>query len=236
ATRALIPLGRVELDALEVVALGVVLELLQARLALARIPASVGDQAVRILLDQLRVLLECVEAVAVPLLQVGRLEDADVDVAVLENVLDEVVLRVLLELLDRPVRLLGPKAHVRVKALDPTLCVLLLAAHPVRRACVPEVEMTVDDEKVVSVVAIHPGPSSAVEVVGDLRLTTPANGVAQTAQHCDVLESEGGVIERPGLSDCSSSGRNRFRLHPLRHADPAPPPAKVAPWGGGASR
>jgi hypothetical protein len=30
ATRALIPLGRIELDALEVVALGVVLELLQA--------------------------------------------------------------------------------------------------------------------------------------------------------------------------------------------------------------
>src|SRR5205814_9551894 len=56
ATRALILLGRVELDALEVVTLGVLLELLQPGLALARIPATVGDQAVRILLDQLRVL------------------------------------------------------------------------------------------------------------------------------------------------------------------------------------
>src|SRR5207244_112920 len=212
ATRALIPLGRVELDALKVVALGVVLELLQARFALARVPAAVGDQSVRVLLDQLRVLLERVEAVGVPLLQVGRLEDADVDVAVLEDVLDEVVLRVLLELLERPVRLRGPKAHVRVEAFDPTLRVLLLAAHPVRRARVPEVEMTVDDEKVVTVVAIHRGPSSAVGVDGDLRSSTPRNGAAHTARRCDVLESGGGMIERPGLSGCSSSGRNRSKF------------------------
>src|SRR5207237_4958876 len=109
-----------------------------------------------------------IEAVAVPLLQVGRLEDADVDVAVLEDVLDEVVLRVLLELLDRPVRLLGTKAHIRVKAFDPALRVLLLAAHQVRRARVPEVEMAVDDEETVTVVGVHGGPSSAVEVAGGL--------------------------------------------------------------------
>src|SRR6266496_5807002 len=118
-------------------------------------PAPVGDQTVRILLNQPRVLLQRVETFAVPLLQVRRLEDANVDVAVLEDILDEVLLRVLLELLDRPVRLLGTKTHVRVKALDPALRVLLLAAHPVRWARVPEREMTVNDDNVVTVVAIH---------------------------------------------------------------------------------
>src|SRR5438034_11282461 len=81
AARAPVPLGRVELDALEVVALGILLELLQARLALARIPAAVGDQPVRILLDERRVPLQRVETLAVPLLQRRRLEDADVHVA-----------------------------------------------------------------------------------------------------------------------------------------------------------
>src|SRR5207247_966570 len=92
ATRALIPLGRVELDALEVVTLGVLLELPQARLALAWIPATVGDQSVRRLLNQRGVLLERVEALAVPLLQVRRLEDANVDVTMLADILDEVPL------------------------------------------------------------------------------------------------------------------------------------------------
>jgi hypothetical protein len=65
--------------------------------------------------------------------------------------------------------------------------------------------MTVDDEKVVTVVAIHRGPSSAVEVAGGLGLSTPASGAVQTSQH-RVVDSIGGVIERPGLSECSSSG------------------------------
>src|SRR5918995_715304 len=88
------PLGRVELDALQVVALSVLLELL--------------------------------EAFAIPRLQVRRLEDADVDVALLEHVLDEVLLGVLLELLKRPVRLRRPEALIGMEALDPPLRVLLL--------------------------------------------------------------------------------------------------------------
>jgi hypothetical protein len=68
--------------------------------------------------------------------------------------------------------------------------------------------MTVDDEKVVTVVAIHRGPSSAVDVVGALRLSTPASGAVHMARYRDVVDSVGGVIERLGLSECSSSGRN----------------------------
>src|SRR6185437_3215496 len=46
AARAVVPLGRVDLDALEVVALGVLLELLQSRLTLAGVEPSVDDQLV----------------------------------------------------------------------------------------------------------------------------------------------------------------------------------------------
>ena len=107
------------------------------------------------LLDQPRVALGGVEAVGVPLLQVRRLEDADVDVALVEDVLDEVLLGVLLELLDRPVRLGRAEALVGVEALDPALGVLLLALHPVLRARVPEVDVAVDDEVLLAVVLVH---------------------------------------------------------------------------------
>src|SRR5918995_3458364 len=149
------PLGRVELDALQVVALSVLLELLEARLTLTRIPTTVDDQFVRILFSQLRVPLERVEAFAIPRLQVRRLEDADVDVALLEHVLDEVLLGVLLELLKRPVRLRRPEALIGVEALDPPLRVLLLALHPVRRTRVPEMDVTIDNEVLLSIPLVH---------------------------------------------------------------------------------
>ena len=155
AARALAPLGRVELHALEAVALGVLLELPEAGLALARVPAAVDDQPAGVLLDHPRVALGGVEAVGVPLLQVGRLEHADVDVALLEDVLDEVLLGVLLELLDRPVRLGRAEPLVGVEALDPALGVLLLALHPVRRARVPEVDVAVHHEVLLAVVLVH---------------------------------------------------------------------------------
>ena len=106
AARAVVPLGRVELDALEAVALGVLLELAQAGVAVTRVEAAVDDQLVRVPATSHRVVhLGRVEAGRVPLLQVRRLEHGDVDVAVLEHVLLEVLLGVLLEVLDRPVRL-----------------------------------------------------------------------------------------------------------------------------------
>src|ERR687897_3038636 len=130
ATRAVSPFGRVELDALEAVALGVFLELLEARVAITGVPAAVDYQPVRILLGHPCVALGRIEPLGVPLLQVGRQEHADVDVAILEDILDEVLLRVLLELLDRPVRVGRAEPLIRVEALDPALGELLLALHP----------------------------------------------------------------------------------------------------------
>ena len=126
AARAVVPLGRVELDALDAV-LGVVgLELAQPGLALTRVPAAVDDQLAGEPVQHRGVLLDVVEALRVPLLQVRRLEDRHVDVALAEDVLLEVLDRVLLEVLERPVRLGGPEALVRVEALDPALGVLLV--------------------------------------------------------------------------------------------------------------
>ena len=62
---------------------------------------------------------------------------------------------VLLEVLERPVRLGRPEPLVGVEALDPALGVLLLALHPVRRARVPEVQVAVDDEVLLAVLLVH---------------------------------------------------------------------------------
>ena len=161
AARAVVPLGGVELDALRAPARDVVLELLQPGVAVARVPPGVDDELARVLLGQRAVALGGVEALLVPLLQVRRLEDRHVDVAVLEDVLHQVVLGVLLEVLDRPVRLRRPEALVGVEALDPALGVLLRARHPVVRGRVPEVHVAVDDEVLLAVLLVHWAPPRA---------------------------------------------------------------------------
>src|ERR671911_625831 len=154
------PLGRVELDALQVVALSVLLELL--------------------------------EAFAIPRLQVRRLEDADVDVALLEHVLDEVLLGVLLELLKRPVRLRRPEALIGMEALDPPLRVLLLALHPVRRTRVPEMDVTIDNEVLLTIPLVH--MSSLTRLLDDQSQCTPRRPCSRVPAS---LESG---IEARGLS------------------------------------
>ena len=158
AARALVPLGGVELDALDAVLRVVGLELAQAGLALTRVPAAVEDQLAGEAVQQRGVLLDVVEAVRVPLLQVRRLEDRHVDVALVEDVLLEVLDRVLLEVLERPVRLRRPEPLVGVEALDPPLGVLLRALHPVLRARVPEVQVAVEDEVLLAVLLVHAAP------------------------------------------------------------------------------
>src|SRR5947208_2493378 len=110
-------------------------------------------------LGQRAVALGGVEAFGVPLLEVGGLQDRHVHPSVLEHVLDEVLLGVLHELLERPVGLGRAEAHVGVEALDPALGVLLLPLDPVLRARVPEVEMGVKDEVLLAVLLVHAGAS-----------------------------------------------------------------------------
>jgi len=147
--------GGVQLDAHRSPALDVLLELFEAGVAIARVEAGVHDELARMLLRERAIALGGVEPGRVPLLQVGRLEDRHVDVAVLEDVLHQVLLGVLLEVLDGPMRLRRPEPLVGVEALDPTLGVLLVTCHPVRGARVPVVHMAVDDEVLFSVFLVH---------------------------------------------------------------------------------
>jgi hypothetical protein len=112
------------------------------------------------LLAHQRVALGGVEALLVPLLQVRGLEDGHVHVPVLEDVLHQVVLGVLLEVLDRPVRLGRPEALVGVEALDPALGVLLGARYPVVRGSIPVVHVRIDDEVLLAVVLVQGASSS----------------------------------------------------------------------------
>src|SRR5262249_8252128 len=119
APRAIAPLGGVELDAFGAEALDVLLELLQPIVALTRVPTRVVDKLAWVLLAYECVALGGVEALLVPLGEIGRLEDGDIDVAVLEDVLHEILFRVLLEVLEGPVGLLRAEPLIRVEALDP---------------------------------------------------------------------------------------------------------------------
>ena len=85
--------------------------------------------------------------------QVRRLEDRLVDVPVLEQVLDQVCFRRLLEVLEGP-DLVGwaEVAVVVVEAVDETLA---LAIGLVGGRRVPEVDVPVDDEVVLAILAVH---------------------------------------------------------------------------------
>jgi len=74
------------------VALMVLFQLLDAGVALARIPPAVHDQLPGVPLRESTVALERIEAVPVPLLQVRGLEDRHIHVALVEDVPDEVLL------------------------------------------------------------------------------------------------------------------------------------------------
>ena len=99
-----------------------------------------------------------VEALRVPLLQVGGLEDGHVDMAFLEQVAHHHVGVVALELLIGPVRLGRTEAVIGVEAVDPPLGVLLLPGDPVVRTCVPVVDVGVDHEVALTIVFVHVGP------------------------------------------------------------------------------
>ena len=158
APRAVTPLGGVELHALAAPPGHVVGQLLQAGVALAGVPAGVEQELAGVLLGELGVPLGGVEAVLVPLQQVGRLEDGDVDVPVFEEVLHQVVVGVRLEVLHRPVGVGRRHRLVAVEALDPALGVLLRPGHPVLLPGVPVVDVAVNDEVALAVLRVHGPP------------------------------------------------------------------------------
>src|SRR6185295_9827365 len=129
-------------------ALDLLLELGEPPLPVARVPGAVEDEAVRVALLELRVPGRRVEALLEEVQEVRRLEDRDVDVALDEEVLEQVLLAVLLVLLPRP-DVLGRREPgvVVVEAGDPALAVVVLL---VLRAAVPPVDVPVDDEVLVA--------------------------------------------------------------------------------------
>src|SRR6185312_12007808 len=158
AARVLVPLGGVDLDALQVPLLGVFFELLEARVAFARVEPAVDDDPVGVLGQQVleaAVLVDGVEALGVPVVEVRRLEDDLVDVALDEHVLLEVLGRDLEVLLVVPVGLGRGQLVVAVEAVDPALRVLLAPRLPVLAAGVPEMAVGVDDVVLLAILLVR---------------------------------------------------------------------------------
>jgi hypothetical protein len=78
-----------------------------------------------------------------------------VDVAVLEDVLDEVLLGDLQVVLVVPVRLRRGELVVAEEAVDPALGVLLATLDPVLPARVPEMDVAVDNEVLLAILLVH---------------------------------------------------------------------------------
>src|SRR5215217_4151782 len=143
-----LPLGCIELDALEVVLVYQLLELLESLHALTRVEGAVEDEFVRILLLQDRVLRSGVEAVGEEFGQVGRLEDRHVHISRLEEVVHHVLFRVLVVLLLRPYPFLRAQVLVVVvEAVDEPHAVLVA----VLRACIPVVDVPIHHEVLLAV-------------------------------------------------------------------------------------
>ena len=163
AARAVVPLGGVELDALEAVLL--VRPPRAARrpaVAVTRVPAAVDDELVRGAARASAAFCSVVlKPVRVPLLQVRRLEDRRRRRGRPRRRPSRSPRRsTFWNFSMRPVRLGRAEALVGVEALDPALGVLLGARHPVLRAGVPEVHVAVDDEVLLAVLLVHVcGPS-----------------------------------------------------------------------------
>ena len=147
------PLGRVELDALEAEPLDVGAQLVEALLPVAGVEVVVVRQPGRVGLRELRGLLGLPEAIDVELAEVGRLEDRVVDVAVVEEVLLEALAALVEVVLVAPHLGLGAEvAVVVVEAVDELLAVDVAL---VLGAGVPQRDVRVDDEVVLAVLAVH---------------------------------------------------------------------------------
>ncbi|SLH63626.1 Uncharacterised protein [Mycobacteroides abscessus subsp. abscessus] len=168
--RIAVPLGRIQLDALQVHPLRVSPQLLQARLFVARIVGMVVGEPPGILLDQSQRLVGLAETPVVELVQERGLEDRVVDVALHEEIAFEpgtAVIGVGVVVPDRIGR--AQVLVVVVEAVDELLSVHVLL---VRLAGVPDMDVAVHDEVLVAVLLIHGNDSDVC--CGLLGLCMPA--------------------------------------------------------------
>jgi hypothetical protein len=153
--RIALPLGGVELDARNPVALDQGLQVLQARLAVPGVPGPIEDEALGMAFLECAVLLRGVEAVLIEILEIRRLKDAHVDIAVDEDVLQHPLGTVLLEerrLPDVVRRTQVPMVVVETTNESGTILVGL-----VRRARIPQMHMPINDEQFLAGVSLEHG-------------------------------------------------------------------------------
>jgi hypothetical protein len=158
-----VPVGGVELHALEVEPLGVGAQLVQPALAVPGVEVVVVGQLVRVRRGERRRLVGLAEPVGVELLEPGRLEDGVVDVPVGEEVLHQAFTALVQVLLVGPH--LGLRAEVAVVVVEAVDELLAVHVQLVLRAGVPERDVRVHDEVLLAVLAVH-GSSSTGRLVG----------------------------------------------------------------------
>src|SRR6218665_1234470 len=140
------PFCRIELDALDAICLGQLVQIVESGFAVARIEGAVDDETIRMLFLHLIIFLGRVEAVLVKVRQVSRLANRHVVVALDEQVVIHDFRAVVVELLLRPQILLGTQVRVvRIKAIDELLAMHVLQ---IGLAAVPQMDMSIDDENV----------------------------------------------------------------------------------------
>src|SRR5690349_573763 len=94
-----------------------------------------------------------VEALVVELVQVGRVQDGHIDIALPKQIVHNGLFAIVAELFEWPDCICRTQgAVVGKEALDPALAVV---GSPVLRPCVPEVGVTVDDENILAVMPVH---------------------------------------------------------------------------------
>ena len=147
------PLGGVELDALQAELRGVLPQLVETRLAVARVEVVVVGQLVRVLGGQLGRLVGLAEALVVELAEEGGLEDRVVDVAVGEQVLHQPFAALIEVLLVAPH--LGFRRQVAVVVVEAVDELLAVDVALVLRPRVPQGDVGVDDEVAGVVLAVH---------------------------------------------------------------------------------
>jgi hypothetical protein len=148
-----VPLGGVELHALQAEPPGVVAELIEAGLAVAGIEVVVVGQLVGMGLGELGRLVRLAETLVVELAELGGLEDRVVHVAIVEKVLHQALAALIEVVLVAPdLGFWGQVPVVVVEAVDELLAVdVALILGP----GIPQSDVGVDDEVAVAVLAVH---------------------------------------------------------------------------------
>src|SRR5271166_1629687 len=97
-----VPFRRVELHSFPIVCFSVILKHLQPILPIARIPKAIRNNTIRMLLSECLIPFQIRKSIVIKIAKILRIENCDVGVALLEYVLDIVLLGIPFEFLFWP--------------------------------------------------------------------------------------------------------------------------------------